>query len=667
MHDPLFQPIQINSLQIKNRIYLPALHLNMADKGMVTEQIKAFYARRAEGGAGMICVGFATIDEEAGSPAHIGVHSDDFIPGLTELASTIQQKGAACCMQLNHAGRYNFSFSMAGKQAVAPSAVPSKLTREQPRALEIEEIQAIVQRFGRAAARVREAGFDAVEILAGTGYLISEFLSPLSNQREDAYGGSFEHRMRFVLEVLSAVRGQTGADFPLVVRMNGNDLMANGMDSQDMLAVARTLASKGSVDALHVNVGWHEGRVPQIVTSVPRGAFVYLARQIKEATGLPVIASHRINDPDLARDFIGTGMCDMTAMGRALITDPELPNKAELGQEKNIVHCIGCAQGCFDNLFRRKPLECLCNPQAGHELETEIIPSHSPKSVLVIGGGPGGMSAALAARARGHQVALWEKGKRLGGQLWLAAAPPGREEFAVLARNMAHQVYINEIETCLNNEASAETIAQFRPDAVIVATGAKPVTPNLPGADQLNVVQAWDVLQKKVWPGRRVVVLGGGAAGVECALALARRGTLGPEELKFLLEYRVEDCEFLRSQCLHGTHEVVLVEMLERIGQDIGKSTRWTMLQELRQLQVKVKTKSRAVAIEQDGVVVDKEGEEMKIPADTVVLALGSRSYNPLQDELEAKGIACRVVGDAQEVGQAIDAIHAGFAVGRTV
>ncbi|MGM0540692.1 MAG: FAD-dependent oxidoreductase, partial [Thermodesulfobacteriota bacterium] len=507
--------------------------------------------------------------------------------------------------------------------------------------------------------------FDAVEILAGTGYLISEFISPLTNQREDEYGGSFENRMRFAREVLDAVREHIGSNFPLLVRMNGNDLMQEGMDSSELLAVARFLAEEGRVDAFNVNVGWHEGRVPQIVSCVPRGAFAYLARQIREETDLPVIASHRINDPDLARELIGTGMCDMAAMGRALIADPDLPLKAREGREKEILHCIGCAQGCFDNIFRLQPVECLCNPRAGHELETEITPSESPQEVLVIGGGPAGMSAALAARARGHRVQLWEGSDRLGGQLWLAAAPSGRQEFATLARDLAHAVDRSDIRVSLEREASAQEVLKTNPDAVILATGARPVTPKLPGVDQAHVFQAWDVLQKNVWPGRRVVVLGGGAVGVECALTLARRGTLGGDELKFLLENKVEDCEFLRHQCLRGTHQVVLVEMLERVGQDIGKSTRWTMLQELRQLHVQVKTKTQAVGIEQQAVLVDKDGQESRIPADSVVLALGSAACNPLQDDLQALGINTRVVGDAREVGQAIDAIHAGFGVGR--
>ena len=667
MFDPLFAPIQINTLQVPNRIYLPAMHLNMADQGQITEPIKAFYRERARGGAGLICVGYATVDEQSGSSLNIGAHNDTFLPGLQDLAKTIRDEGSLSSVQLNHAGRYNFSFFMDGRQAVAPSAITSKMTGEKPRALEEDEIQAIVHRFAQAAGRVQKAGFDAVEILAGTGYLISEFLSPLTNTREDAYGGNFENRLRFAQEVLQAVRTEVGPDFPILVRMNGNDLMQDGMSREDLVGVARALSDQGLVDALNINVGWHEGRVPQIVPSVPRAAFAYLAREMREQTGKAVIASHRINDPDLARELVGTKMCDMVAMGRSLIADPYLPNKARQGQEREIVHCIGCAQGCFDNIFRLKPVECLANPKAGHELETEIVSSSSPQRVLVLGGGPAGMSAALAATARGHEVHLWEKSQRLGGQLWIAAAPPGRKEFATLAQDMATQVETTDIRVCLQHEARTDDVQNLNPDTVVLATGARPIEPDLPGKDSIHVCQAWDVLQKTVWPGPRVVILGGGAVGVECALELARRGTLSGEALKFLLEHRVEDCAYLRERCLRGTYQVVLVEMLERVGQDIGKSTRWTMLQELRQLNLQVKTKTTAVGMSEEGLRVERDGQETIIPADSVVLALGSRSCNPVQDELEQLGYQCQLVGDAREVGQAIDAIHAGFALGREI
>ncbi|MCK5913273.1 MAG: NADH:flavin oxidoreductase, partial [Desulfuromusa sp.] len=270
--DLLFESISIGHLKLKNRILMPAMHMNMCRKFVVTDQLINFYIERAKGGVGMINVGYATVDDLSGLPGNIGAHRDEFIPGLTKLAAAIKKEGAAACVQLNHAGRYNFSFFLGGKKPVAPSPIPSRMTKETPRELELDEIPAIIQSFADAAGRVKTAGFDAVEILAGTGYLISEFLSPLTNQRQDQYGGSLENRMRFGLEVIQAVKVATGDDYPLLVRINGNDFMPNGIGREELKAFAVQLVDVGA-DALSINVGWHEAQVPQIVTKVPRGVF----------------------------------------------------------------------------------------------------------------------------------------------------------------------------------------------------------------------------------------------------------------------------------------------------------------------------------------------------------------------------------------------------------
>ncbi len=665
MRDPLFQTININGMEVKNRIYLPAMHLEMARDFQVTDQMKAFYRERARGGAGLICVGYATVDERSGSPHNIGAHSEDFLPGLTDLAETIADEGAKSVVQLNHAGRYNPSFFMEGKPPVAPSAIASRLTKETPHALEKEEISRIVSSFGSAAERVKRAGFHGVELLCGTGYLISEFLSPVTNQREDEYGGSFENRLRFPLEVIQAVREAVGPDFPLLVRMNGNDLMPGGLGREDMREVARAFSGKDRADCLHLNVGWHEAPVPQIVPSVPRGGFAYLARGIKEAVEVPVIASHRINDPETARELIAGHMCDIAAIGRGLIADPQLPEKARQGRDKDVVHCIGCAQGCFDNLFRLAHVECLVNPRAGYEMEPPPQPGDASRNVLVVGGGPAGMSAAIAASDAGHKVTLVERGSSLGGQLYLAGSPAGREEFAVLAKDLARQVEIRPIQVLCDREADTELIRQQQPDKVILSTGARPITPDIPGVEGDNVCQAWDVLAKRAYPGRKVVVLGGGATGVETALYLARQGTLGADALKFLLTHGVEDCEYLRGLCLKGSKEITVVEMLEKIGQDIGLSTKWTLKQEMSALGVSGLTGTKAVQIVPEGLYVEQEGERRFLPADTVVLAAGSESHNPLQSEVESMDIPCQVIGDASQPAQAIQAVQQGYRAGK--
>jgi len=667
MKDPILSSIKIHQLEIKNRIYMPAMHLGMANNFQVTDQLVDFYIERARGGAGMITVGYATVDELSGNPQVIGAHKDEHIHGLSRLADAINDHGARSAVQLNHSGRYNHSFFLNGKQPVAPSAVASRLTRETPRALELEEIKEIITCFAKAAARVKKAGFNAVEVLSGTGYLISEFLSPLTNIREDQYGGSLENRMRFGLEIMDAIREEVGPDFPLMVRMNGNDFMPGGQGRLELQEYAVTLTESGIVNALCINVGWHEARVPQIVTSVPRGIFGYLARGIKERVTVPVIASHRINDPAIAREMIADGICDMVAMGRSLIADPFLPEKIKSGREDEIIHCIACAQGCFDNLFELKHVECLCNPRAGYERKTMISKTDTPKKILVIGGGAAGMSAALASSQRGHDVTLYEKSDRLGGQLFLASAPPGRAEFGELAKDLSRQIALSQVKTVLNTEVDESLIDREKPDAVILATGAEPITPPIAGIDRPDVVQAWDVLRNAVYTGKNVVVIGGGAVGVETAMFLSEKGTLSGEDVKFLLVNRAEDPDTICELASKGTKKIILIEMLDKIGKDIGKSTKWCMFQEMERSKIDRRILTKALEITETGVKVDVDGKVEEIPADTVVIAAGSKSVNNLSKILKKKGIPFRTVGDADQVAQAIDAIHNGFAAGKDI
>lgn len=665
-NDILFSPVTINKMIVPNRIMMPAMHLNMIPTPYINDRIIAFYAARARGGAGALIAGYAGVNESSGGGV-IGAYADDFIEGLSHLRKAMQLGDGKAGLQLNHAGRYAHSIMMEGKQAVAPSAVFSRFTHETPRALELEEIKQTIQDFADAAVRAKKAGFDFVEILSGTGYLISQFLSELTNQRDDEYGGSWENRMRFGLEIATAVRNAVGRDYPVMWRINGNDLMANGIGRIRLQEYAALIVKKGA-DAISVNVGWHEARIPQLVTEVPRAAYAYLARGIKECVDVPVIAGHRINDPQTARQMIEDDLCDMVAMGRPLIADPDLPKKAAEGRDSEIIHCIACAQGCFDHLFVVQPVECLCNPLAGHELTAVSGKTDSPKKILVCGGGPAGMSAAATAAQHGHEVVIYEKSERLGGQLLIAGSPPGREEFTVLASDLQAQLEPSGIKkVVIGAEVDEDVIDREKPDIVLLATGAVEIVPPIPGAGLPNVVSAWDVLSGRVRVGKRVAIIGGGAVGVETALFLAQKGTLPADAVKFLFVNRAEPVEDLYRLSTIGTKKIVIIEMLEHVGPDIGKSTRWGMMQDLHRHRVRITTSTRAKEITPAGVVVETENGVSEIAADTVVLALGSRSYNPLEEICKRKGISYKVLGDARRIAKAFDAIHQGYNVVREI
>lgn len=656
----LFSPVKIGNLTVKNRIVMPAMHLNYTADSMVNEKVIAFYEARAKGGAGLLMVGPCPVNEEAGGELMIGVNDDRFIPGLKQLSKSIHDSGAKCGVQMYHAGRYTYSFFLDGKQAPSASATMSGLTHEMSREMTLDDIKRTIEDFASCAQRIKNSGYDIVEIIGSAGYLINQFYSPLTNKRTDEYGGSAENRRRFGIEVVQAVRKAVGPDFTISLRLSGNDFVPGSNTNKENADFA-TYLEKAGANMFNVTGGWHETKVPQITFALPRGGFSYLARNVKKKVKVPVAAANRINRPELADKLIKEGWCDMVSLGRALITDAEWPNKAMENRSEDIVHCIACNQRCLDNVFQLRPVSCMVNPHAGHEDEKEAD-LKKKKSVLVIGGGPAGLSAAITAAKRGHDVTILEKKDKVGGQIPAAAAAPGKEEFHSVVRDLKRQAELNNVKTECGVNADKDEVNKRKPDVLVLATGAEALFPPIKGLDHPKVKEAVHFMENRDVPeGEKVVVIGGGPIGVETALYNSEIGTLKPEVASFLLMHDAEKPEVIRDLLWNGNYQVTLIDMLPKVGQAIGKSTRWVALKEAREMGVEIVVKAIAREIDDEGVHIEVDGEQRLLPADTVILAAGMKPFNPLADLADGFDGEIITIGDANKIADAAVAIEDGY------
>ena len=669
----LYKASKIGSLEIKNRFIMTPMNLAYCHKGYVSDQLIEFYRARAKGGVGLIIVGAVGVDPDRVNTASVmQIYKDSFIPGLKKLTKAIHAEGAKIFPQIWHPGAYARSKEHSGQQAVAPSEMISNFTREKSYALKIKEIEQIVGYFGAAAKRAKQSGFDGVEIVASAGYLIAQFLSPATNKRTDKYGGDLHERMTFLLEIIRAVRKEVGPDFPVMVRIAGNEYIRGGNTNEDAVKIAKAL-EKAGVDAINVTGGWHETAIPQLTMDVPPAAYLYLAKQVKKGINIPVVACNRI-DVNTAERIIDNQEADFVGIARGFVADADLVNKALKNKYDLIRPCIGCNQGCLDNVFKGKPLCCLANPEAGRESELIIdslmpneIKSKNLENVLIIGAGAAGMEYARVAASKGHKVTIWEAGNEYGGQLMLAGAPLERRDFLRL-RDYLHKACKElNVKFIYKKNALAKEIndAVLKGvfDRVVIATGAQPITPSIPVEEGAKVVQAWDVLREKSKIGKNVVIIGGGAVGVETGIKIIEEGTLNAETLKFLMTYKAEKPETLYKMLTTGNKKVTIVEMLGKLGKDIGPSTRWMMIGNLRRFNINQMPFTKVVEIKKDGVVVENTETKKQsfVLADTVILAIGSRSVNNLAHELKGKIAKLSIIGDANKPRKVIDAIQEAF------
>ncbi len=649
MYKYLFSPISINHLEIKNRIAYPALGLLYSYDSKLNDRYYNYFSEKAKGGAGIVTVGPVGIDDLGVGLAALSIANDDAIPSFQKLTGLIRAQGARAWIQLFHAGAYAYPFLINNQQPIAPSAVYSTYSKTTPREMTTEDIQRVQQAFADAAARAIEAGFDGVEIIASAGYLLTQFLSPLTNKRTDDYGGSFENRLRFPMEVIQLTRKKLGARVPLTVRMAGNDFVPGSNTDAETPLIAKAY-EKAGVDALNVTGGWHVTRVPQLPMELPRAAYAFLARNIKNAVSVPVMASNRIADPDSAEKIIRDGYADMVNLGRVLIADPQWPLKAFEGREHEIRPCVACSQGCTDQIFNGMPVFCAGNPLAGFEEERRIQPTSSPKRVMIVGAGIAGLEAAVTAVQMGHSVEIYDKDSDIGGQLWIAGAPPHKKELLEFIRYYRAMIHKHHIPLFLNKTIRIEDIQARKPDYAIIAEGAQPLLPKISGIDGPSVLTSWDVLKNNPPLGKQVAIIGGGAVGLETALFVAAKGTISPEILHFLFELM-----------FNGTSQVTVFEMLPKAGADIGKSTKWVLFDKLNHYGVNILTNAKVISVETGKITFEQSGEIKTVPFDSVIVASGSRAVQNLSIKIGDLNIPYATVGDCIKPGKINDAIHGGF------
>ncbi|WP_110643282.1 NADPH-dependent 2,4-dienoyl-CoA reductase [Salinicola sp. CPA57] len=642
----LFRPLQVGSLTLRNRVVMGSMHTNLEEAPSGFERLAAFYAQRARHGVGLIVTGgiapnpegavfqgAAKLAEEAEAEQHRPV------------VEAVHAHGAHICLQILHAGRYAYSPDL-----VAPSAIAAPISRFTPRALSGDEIERQIDDFVRCAELARRAGYDGVEIMGSEGYLINQFLCRRTNHRDDAWGGDSQRRQRFAIEIVRRVRDACGPDFLLIFRLSMIDLVEEGSTGDEVVALALAIERAGA-DVINSGIGWHEARVPTIVTSVPRAAFVPVSRAVREAISIPLIATNRINMPAIAEAVLAEGHADLVSMARPFLADPAWMAKAEQGRVDEINTCIACNQACLDHTFQGKLTSCLVNPRACHETELTLPPTDSPKRIAVVGAGPAGLAAATACAERGHRVTIFERDPQIGGQFRLAQRIPGKEEFAETLRYFATQLTLHGVELRLGTEADIQQLQEF--DEIIIATGVRPRALDIEGIEHPCVITYPVAIQHPERVGRRVAIIGAGGIGFDVAelLAHAEQPALDIERWcdEWGVDLTVEHAGGLKPRLKPTVpRQITLLQRKTgKPGAGLGVTTGWVHRAALRARRVETLSGCVYRRIDSDGLHLDVDGESRLLAVDSIVICAGQESQQALHQALVATGARVHRIGGA--------------------
>ncbi len=625
------QPFVTGPLRFKNRMVVAPFKSATAEPGgTVSRPMLELAARLAGGGAAMVITEPTAVHPGGREhPRQLAIHDEGFIAGLGRLVNTIHRRAAIACCHLNHAGRAA-NPKASGGPPLAPSPTTCPSTGQKAEVLTEERIGEILEAYRTAASHAWWAGYDAIEVQAGHGYLVAQFLSPRINRRTDGWGGTAENRLRFAREVLAAVHEGMNGELPIILRVSGSEMVDGGLEAKD-LAPLLELAERSGVAAIHVGMGsacesppWYYAHM-----ALPMKPQEDALATIRELTSLPLIAAGRMGEPERMERILDGGLADLVALARPLVADPDLPRKVVEGRTGEIVLCGSCLQGCLARVKQGQPISCIVNPEAGHI--HPVHPTGQSLEVMVVGGGPAGIQAAITLAERGHRVSLWEAGDRLGGQFRLAPRAPGKDRMRLPLESLLRKLEHADVEVHLGSPVDVDTVVREDPGAVVIATGARPVTPGIPVTGSIPVLTGFDLFDGDPPVGSRALVVGGGMIGMEAAELLAERGV-----------------------------EVVVVEMLEEVARDMEPVTRKLLLGRLERLPVEVHTGTTVESVGPEGVTVKTTGGSTEVlpPVDSVVYAVGTRPENALAAELERRGYRVQVVGDASRPGQVLQAVH---------